>query len=97
VGLCALCHGNPELRGSGPSVSLKIRFWSQDEIFRVWTLVNLTLVPDLFLVTLAPYHSAVIYKVSECLFGIDILINWQNSHASSMICEMNVRMLGKPK
>jgi hypothetical protein len=39
----------------------------------------------------------VISPVPECITGIDILRNWQNSHIGSLNCEVRAIMVGKAK
>jgi hypothetical protein len=39
----------------------------------------------------------VISPVTECIIGIDILINWQNSHIASLTCGVRTIMVGKAK
>jgi hypothetical protein len=39
----------------------------------------------------------VISPVLECIIGIDILRNWQNSHIGSLNCEFRAIMVGKAK
>jgi hypothetical protein len=38
-----------------------------------------------------------IYPVSECIIGVDILRNWQNSHIGSLTCRVRAIMVGKTK
>jgi hypothetical protein len=39
----------------------------------------------------------VISPVPECIIGIDILRNWQNSHIGSLNCRVRAIMVGKAK
>jgi hypothetical protein len=42
-------------------------------------------------------HPVVISPVPECIIGIDILRNWQNSHIGSLTCGVRAIMVGKAK
>ena len=42
-------------------------------------------------------HPVVISPVPECIIGIDILRNWQNSHIGSLNCRVRAIMVGKAK
>jgi hypothetical protein len=42
-------------------------------------------------------HPVVISPVQECIIGIDILRNLQNSHIGSLNCRMRAIMVGKAK
>lgn len=45
----------------------------------------------------SPTPSCGISPVLECIFGVDILSNWQNSRNGSLNCEIRITMVGKAK
>ena len=84
-----LIPGDPK-KHCGPPV--KVGAYGGQVINGVLTDVRLTVGP------VGPRtHPVVISPVPECIIGIDILRNWQNSHIGSLNCRVRAIMVGKAK
>jgi hypothetical protein len=84
-----LIPGGPK-KYCGPPV--KVEAYGGHLINGVLTDVQLTVGP------VGPRtHPVVIFPVPECIIGIDILINWQNSHIGSLNCRLRAIIVGKAK
>ena len=55
-------------------------------------VINDILANDLLIVVLigTQTYPVVIFPVTECIIGIDILRSWQNSHIDSLTCGVKV-------